>query len=82
VSAANYEARAFGIRAGMMISDAKGRCPGLLVVPYEFEKYEEASLQVRLPDDHVSSTLTNGVCYPQHLVVVHLVVGMQCTTAQ
>jgi hypothetical protein len=50
VSAANYEARAFGIRAGMMISDAKGRCPGLLVVPYEFEKYEEASLQVRLPD--------------------------------
>lgn len=29
-----------------MIADAKGRCPGLLVVPYEFEKYEEASLQV------------------------------------
>jgi hypothetical protein len=47
VSTANYEARAFGIRAGMMIFDAKGRCPGLLVVPYEFEKYEEASLQVR-----------------------------------
>jgi hypothetical protein len=47
VSAANYEARAFGIRAGMMISDAKSRCPLLLVVPYEFEKYEEASLQVR-----------------------------------
>jgi len=47
VSAANYEARAFGIRAGMMIADAKARCPSLLVVPYEFDKYEEASLQVR-----------------------------------
>lgn len=32
--------------AGMMISDAKARCPSLLVVPYEFDKYEEASLQV------------------------------------
>lgn len=47
VSAASYEARTFGIRAGMMIADAKARCPALLVVPYEFEKYEEASLQVR-----------------------------------
>jgi nucleotidyltransferase/DNA polymerase involved in DNA repair len=47
VSAASYEARIFGIRAGMMIADAKARCPALLVVPYEFEKYEEASLQVR-----------------------------------
>lgn len=48
MSAANYEARAFGIRAGMMIADAKSRCPSLLVVPYEFEKYEEASLQVTM----------------------------------
>lgn len=46
VSSANYEARAFGIRAGMFMSDAKARCPGLLVVPYEFDKYEEISEQV------------------------------------
>jgi DNA repair protein REV1 len=47
VSSANYEARAFAIRAGMFMSEAKARCPGLLVVPYEFEKYEEVSEQVR-----------------------------------
>uniref|UniRef100_A0A383W0I0 DNA polymerase kappa n=1 Tax=Tetradesmus obliquus TaxID=3088 RepID=A0A383W0I0_TETOB len=46
VSSANYEARACGIRAGMFMSDAKARCPGLLVVPYEFDKYEEISEQV------------------------------------
>lgn len=39
----------------MMISDAKARCPGLLVVPYEFEKYEEASLQVGEPASVVVS---------------------------
>jgi DNA repair protein REV1 len=46
VSSANYEARAFGIRAGMFMAEAKSRCRGLIVVPYEFEKYEEISEQV------------------------------------
>jgi hypothetical protein len=46
VSSANYEARAFGIRAGMFMAEAKSRCPALIVVPYEFEKYEEVSEQV------------------------------------
>jgi nucleotidyltransferase/DNA polymerase involved in DNA repair len=30
----------------MFMSDAKSLCPGLLVVPYEFDKYEEVSEQV------------------------------------
>jgi DNA repair protein REV1 len=38
VSAANYEARAFGISAGMVIAEAKRRCPDLVVVPYEFDR--------------------------------------------
>ncbi|KAF8057676.1 REV1 [Scenedesmus sp. PABB004] len=46
VSSANYEARRCGIRAGMFMAAAKAACPGLLVVPYEFEKYEEVSEQV------------------------------------
>eukprot|EP00879_Flechtneria_rotunda_P028766 GHRR01030986.1.p1 GENE.GHRR01030986.1~~GHRR01030986.1.p1 ORF type:complete len:219 (+),score=84.02 GHRR01030986.1:502-1158(+) len=46
VSSANYEARAFGIRAGRSMSEAKSRYPDLLVVPYEFDKYEEISEQV------------------------------------
>lgn len=46
VSSANYEARAFGVHAGMSMSRAKQRCPHLLVLPYEFDKYEDASESV------------------------------------
>lgn len=46
VSSANYEARAFGVGAGMFIAEAKKRCPGLVVVPYEFDKYQHISEQV------------------------------------
>jgi hypothetical protein len=48
VSAANYNARPFGVRAGMPIGEAKRLCPNLLVVPYMFEKYAEVSEQVSL----------------------------------
>eukprot|EP00803_Ostreobium_quekettii_P007207 evm.model.scf_1084.2 EVM.evm.TU.scf_1084.2 scf_1084:6744-14924(+) len=46
VSAANYEARAFGIQAGTFIAKAKELCPELIVVPYEFEKYQSISEKV------------------------------------
>ncbi|KAF5827717.1 hypothetical protein DUNSADRAFT_184 [Dunaliella salina] len=46
VSAANYEARAFGVRAGYTIGAAKQMCPHVLVVPYMFDKYTEISEQV------------------------------------
>lgn len=55
VSAANYEARAFGVRAGQPIGEAKRLCPHLLVVPYMYDKYTEISEQVR---KHLSLTLT------------------------
>jgi len=43
VSSANYEARAFGIRADMMIGDAKRLCPDLVVMPYQYEDYQTVS---------------------------------------
>lgn len=43
ISSANYPARKFGIRAGMMSRDALKRCPHLIGVPYEFENYEAVS---------------------------------------
>ncbi|GMH38108.1 hypothetical protein BSKO_05992 [Bryopsis sp. KO-2023] len=46
VSAANYEARAFGVKANMFISKAKELCPQLISVPYEFDKYQEISEKV------------------------------------
>lgn len=48
ISSANYEARKFGIRASMFIAEAKKRCPHLIVMPYQFDKYEEVSEQVSL----------------------------------
>ncbi len=39
ISSANYEARKYGIRAGMFIGKAKELCPTLISLPYEFEKY-------------------------------------------
>lgn len=46
VSSANYVARNYGITASMFISKAKELCPELIVVPYEFSKYEVVSEQV------------------------------------
>ena len=46
VSAANYEARAFGVSAGMFMAEAKRCCPDLIVMPYQFDRYEEISEQV------------------------------------
>lgn len=46
VSSANYEARAFGVKAGMFIAEAKRLCPDMIVMPYFFEKYEAISEKV------------------------------------
>ena len=46
ISSASYEARAMGVRAGMWLEKAREICPGLEVVPYEFEEYQMVSEQV------------------------------------
>lgn len=43
ISSANYEAREYGIHAGMFVGRATQLCPKLIVVPYDFPKYEEIS---------------------------------------
>lgn len=46
VSSANYEARKYGVHAGMFMASAKERCPELIVVPYDFDRYQQVSEQV------------------------------------
>jgi DNA polymerase IV len=46
VLTASYEARSFGIRSAMPLYQARERCPKLLVVSPDFNKYREASLAV------------------------------------
>ena len=42
----NYHARTFGIKKGMFLGRAKQLCPNVIVLPYDFDGYEEVSEQV------------------------------------
>jgi DNA polymerase-4 len=46
VTSATYEARPFGIRAGMPIQEARRRCPGLILVEGNHSKYTETSARI------------------------------------
>lgn len=43
IASCNYPARAFGLRNGMWTGEARKKCPELVMLPYEFEKYTAAS---------------------------------------
>ena len=43
VAAASYEARRFGCRSAQPMSVAKRRCPGAVIVPARFARYQEVS---------------------------------------
>ncbi|KAF7336714.1 DNA repair protein [Mycena venus] len=45
IACASYEARAFGIKNGMSLQQARKLCPTILTVPYEFERYTDLSLK-------------------------------------
>jgi DNA polymerase-4 len=46
VTSANYEARPFGIRAGMPVQEAKRRYPPLILVEGDHSKYTETSARI------------------------------------
>lgn len=51
----NYEARKYGVEKGMYLGRAKALCPDLIVLPYDFEGYEEVSEAVSdILDRHAS----------------------------
>lgn len=43
ISSASYEARAKGVQKGMFLGEAEALCPGLITVPFEFDKYVAAA---------------------------------------
>ena len=46
VTSATYEARPYGIRAGMPIQEAKRRCPNLILVEGDHSKYTETASRI------------------------------------
>ncbi|CAE6437156.1 unnamed protein product [Rhizoctonia solani] len=45
VASASYAARAFGVKNGMSLGQARKLCPEIHTIPYEFESYKELSLK-------------------------------------
>jgi nucleotidyltransferase/DNA polymerase involved in DNA repair len=46
LSTCNYKARKFGVKKGMFLHRARQLCPDLVVLPYDYEGYEDASNKV------------------------------------
>jgi DNA polymerase IV len=46
VTSATYEARPYGIHAGMPVQEAKRRCPDLVLVPGDHSKYTKTSSRI------------------------------------
>jgi DNA polymerase-4 len=46
VITSSYEARAFGVRTGMRVKEAKSLCPGFIQVPARPERYAEVSSNI------------------------------------
>jgi len=46
VTSANYEARPYGLRAGMPVQEAKRRCPQLILVKGNHSKYTETAARI------------------------------------
>src|SRR4030043_2398035 len=46
VTSATYEARPYGVRAGMSTQEAKRRCPQLILVAGNHSKYTETSARI------------------------------------
>jgi DNA polymerase-4 len=47
ITTANYVAREYGVRSAMPSAHARRLCPGLLIIPPDFDKYRAASRQIR-----------------------------------
>ncbi|KAG9127443.1 deoxycytidyl transferase [Ceratobasidium sp. 392] len=45
IASASYAARAFGVKNGMSLGQARQLCPDIQTIPYEFERYKELSLK-------------------------------------
>lgn len=62
IASASYEARRFGIRAAMPTVQARKLCPGLIVIPGDFDRYEQFSrLMFSYAEDHTPLVEIQGL---------------------
>ncbi|KAL9932753.1 hypothetical protein V8E36_008452 [Tilletia maclaganii] len=46
IASCSYEARAFGVRNGMSLGQARKYCPQIQAIPYAFQEYHDTSIQL------------------------------------
>ena len=81
ISSANYEARKYGVCASMFMAKAKELCPMLVVVPYEFEKYEMVSEAMYRTLFRYSSSVSPVSCDEAYMDITGLGDPMQIATS-
>ena len=64
-----------GIKAGMLIRDAKARCPHLTVVPYNFDAYGEVYLLAYHDCQLVSNYCLDTAFFQTEILVWNFIVG-------
>src|SRR5438094_5056016 len=47
VASCSYESRRFGVRTGMRLAEARVLCPGLIVLPGDYRRYEQAARRMQ-----------------------------------
>ena len=47
ILARNYEARPYGVKVGQALWEARAKCPGLIIVPPDYDKYLRFSRMFR-----------------------------------
>ena len=64
VASCNYEARSKGVKNGMPVGRALEKCPEMQILPYEFEKYKEATDELyKVPSSLRLSILFLGIVW-------------------
>ena len=62
IASASYEARKFGLKAAMPTALARKLCPGLIVIPGDYERYEQFSrLMFSYAEDHTPLVEVQGL---------------------
>lgn len=75
IASCSYEARAFGVRNGKFLGNARKLCPNLICVPYEFDKYRAVSQKLYEILVSYSHEIEAVSCDEAYIDVTHAIEG-------
>ncbi len=81
VAAASYPARQFGLHSAMPMATARKRCPQVIVIPPDFDKYRSVSAQVHQIFQHYTTLIEPISLDEAYLDVTENLQGLSSATA-